>query len=65
MAACSEAYRFHKPLAPNQVVRDMQGMLLEAGHANRTVNSARRQQGLLHLYKKRCHELLCAGCAFG
>ena len=64
-AGCLEAYRRHKPLASNQVVREMQTLLLEPGEASRTVNTARRQQGLLHLYKKRCHELLCAGCAFG
>lgn len=61
---CQEAYAGYRPLASNQTIREMQGMLLEHGKERGVVNTTRRQ-GLLRLYKKRCAELLCSGCAFG
>lgn len=57
-------YRAWPPLAPNGVTREMERMLLPDG-ARRVVTSARRQQGLLHLYRTRCTRLRCAGCALG
>lgn len=58
---CLALYRAHPDLAQNQVTREMERMLLPSG-ARRVVRSAARQQGLMHLYKRRCARLLCQGC---
>ena len=60
---CLELYRAHPPLSQNSITREMERMLLPDG-ASKTVTTALRQQGLIHLYKKRCLGLLCQGCAF-
>ena len=54
-------YRTHPRLGENQITREMQRQLGLQG--SRLIDSARRQQGLLHLYKTRCWELSCEGCS--
>ncbi len=62
-ARCLALYRAHPPLGENQVTREMERLLL-GKEARAVVTTARRQQGLLHLFKTRCFRLLCAGCSF-
>ena len=62
---CEEAVTaFHRlpPVPTNHITRWMEEQVLgRAGHP--LASGARRQQGLLHLYKDRCAELRCGGCA--
>lgn len=58
------AYRAHPLLSGNRVTREVERMLFPDG-ARGVVRTARRQQGLIHLYKRRCAGLLCGACAFG
>jgi len=58
-AKAREIYRHHPRLAANALERHMAGQLnLERG----AVNSACRQQGLLHIYKTRCAQGECGDC---
>lgn len=60
---CRRLYAAHAPLAENHITQRMEGLLLP-GRARTIVTSARRQQGLIGLYKSRCFELKCDGCVF-
>jgi hypothetical protein len=58
-AKAREIYRRYPRLAANALERHMAGQLnLERG----VVNSACRQQGLLHIYKTRCSQGECGAC---
>jgi len=55
-------YRGYPAMGDNQIVREMLRQLsLEDGVR---IDTARRQQGLLHLYKSRCLGMRCQGCPF-
>ncbi|MDD5082669.1 MAG: DUF2851 family protein [Dehalococcoidales bacterium] len=55
-------YEHHPKLATNSVARHMASQL---GLGRRLINSARRQQGLLHLYYTRCTQGRCHVCPLG
>jgi hypothetical protein len=57
--AALDAYHRLPRLEGNQVTRHMEGQL-SAGRG--VVNSARRQQGLLHLFQAYCSQGRCGGC---
>ena len=59
-----ELYGSWRPLAANHLLARMERMLMPE-RASWIVTTARRQQGLLGLYRRRCHALLCSGCALG
>jgi hypothetical protein len=52
-------YRHYPALASNSLEKHMRGQL---GIDRHLVNTARRQQGLIHLYKTRCSQGKCADC---
>jgi hypothetical protein len=57
-----ELYRSYPLLDENQITRQMsRQMFVGSG----MVNSARRQQGLIHLYKSFCLERKCPQCPLG
>lgn len=55
------AYAAHPRLAENEITRAIGGLLL-AGPSRRTAGGARRQQGLLHVFKKYCDYRRCEEC---
>lgn len=57
-------YRGYPLLEENRITREMSRQLF-GGWGYRVVNSARRQQGLLHLYKSFCLERKCPQCPLG
>ena len=59
-----EMYGSWPPIAENHLLARMQRMLMPE-RASWIVTTARRQQGLLGLYRRCCHALLCAGCSLG
>ncbi len=59
-AKAMQVYRDYPQLAVNTVERHMRGQL---GLSAAQVNSARRQQGLLHVYRTLCSQGGCGGCA--
>ena len=59
-----ELYRSYPKLEENQITRQMRRQLFaEAG--TKVVNSARRQQGLIHLYHRHCLGGDCLHCPLG
>jgi hypothetical protein len=54
-------YRQHPPLAANSLQRHMSSQL---SLTPPILNSACRQQGLLHIYKTLCTQGLCGECPF-
>jgi len=52
-------YREYPSLAANAVERHMK---LQFGATGKLISSARRQQGLLHLYRTRCTQGMCPDC---
>ncbi len=54
-----EFYRHYPKLATNTIERHM---IKQLGLGNRQVNSARRQQGLIHIYNNFCTEGKCNDC---
>ena len=56
-----ELYRNYPQLEENQVTRRMRRQLFCQGGLG-VVNSAQRQQGLIHLYRIFCLEGKCHGC---
>ena len=58
-AKAAEIYRHYPPLGENTLQKHMARQL---GINRYTVNSARRQQGLLHIYKTRCSQGGCDDC---
>jgi hypothetical protein len=54
-----DIYRRYPALAENTIEKHMRRQL---GIGRYLVNTARRQQGLLHIYKTRCSEGKCRGC---
>ncbi|MBI2830806.1 MAG: DUF2851 family protein [Chloroflexi bacterium] len=54
-----ELYRSYPRLEPNALERHMRRQM---GLGSSLVNSARRQQGLLHIYKTLCTQGLCRRC---
>ncbi|MSQ25094.1 MAG: hypothetical protein EXR49_02290 [Dehalococcoidia bacterium] len=59
-----ELYGCWPPLGKNHLLARMEHMLMPE-RASWIVTTARRQQGLLGLYRRRCHGLLCNGCVLG
>ena len=59
-----ELYRSYPLLEENQITRQMSKQLF-GGTRYGVVNSARRQQGLIHLYKSFCLERNCPQCPLG
>jgi hypothetical protein len=57
--AALDAYHSYPRLADNALLRHMRSQL-QIGH--RKVNSARRQQGLLHVYRTLCTQGRCQCC---
>ena len=62
--ASAALYREHPPLAENAITRTMRRLLFADG-ADGRASTAREQQGMLGLYKRRCEQLLCDGCRLG
>ena len=58
-AAALSAYRDYPGLADNALLKHMRSQL-RIGH--RLVNTARRQQGLLHIYRTLCTQGRCERC---
>ena len=58
-AAVLDAYRDYPKLADNALLKHMRSQL-QIGHS--LVNSARRQQGLLHIYRTLCTQGFCECC---
>ncbi len=56
-----ELYRCYPRLDGNEITRRM-AVLLFGSSGHRVVNSARRQQGLLHLFHSFCRERNCGRC---
>jgi hypothetical protein len=56
-----ELYRGYPKLAENEITREVAG-LLWGGNSPKPVNSAQRQQGLLHLFHSFCRQRKCAHC---
>jgi hypothetical protein len=56
-----ELYRCYPKLAENEITREMAG-LLWGGNRPKLVNSARWQQGLLHLFHSFCRQRKCTQC---
>ena len=54
-------YRTYPRLGENQITRYLSELFWGRGKA-RVVNSAQRQQGLIHLYKTFCQEQRCEAC---
>jgi hypothetical protein len=59
-----ELYRSYPKLEENQITRQMQRQLF-GGEGTKVVNSARRQQGLIHLYHHHCLGEYCLHCPLG
>jgi hypothetical protein len=57
-----DLYRAYPRAAENTLERHMRA---QAGLDRRLVNSARRQQGLLHIFKTRCSQGGCGECGLG
>jgi len=57
----SELYRTYPRLGENQITRYLSDLFWGKGDT-KTVNSAQRQQGLIHLYKTYCHDGRCQTC---
>ncbi|MFC2010818.1 DUF2851 family protein [Chloroflexota bacterium] len=57
-----DLYHRHNKLAVNSVERHMMAQL---GLSSSLVNSAQRQQGLIHIYKSFCTQGRCNNCYFG
>jgi len=57
-----ELYRLHPKISYNSIERHMMAQL---GLRARQVDSACKQQGLLHIYKTRCTQGGCGGCVLG
>jgi len=57
-----EIYRRHPVLAVNTLERHMTGQL---GINRYIINSAQRQQGLIHIYRTRCSQGKCRECPVG
>lgn len=62
--AALEAYRRQPALADNEVTRVMRGLLGDS-HCRAIVNSAQRQQGLIHIYQRFCRDRRCPECPLG
>ena len=54
-------YRHQPKLGDNEITRELTGLLL-GGDGSDVVNSAMRQQGLIHLFQSFCRERKCAQC---
>jgi len=62
-ATVKECYRRFPPLADNVITREMQKKIFPHGQRpKRVVNSAQKQQGLIHLYKNYCQNQKCEAC---
>ncbi len=57
-----DLYRCYPRLAVNTIERHMMNQL---GLSSRLVNSARRQQGLIHIYNTLCTQGNCSSCPLG
>jgi hypothetical protein len=57
-----EIYRSYPALAENTLERHMSRQLVVSRHS---VNTARRQQGLIHIYKTYCSQGKCGECPLG
>lgn len=63
-------YRLHPKLSDNAIAKEMLEQILGAAEpqvrsaATKLVNTAQRQQGLLHIYAHWCKLHVCAECAF-
>ena len=56
-----EVYRHHPVLADNEVTRVIRGLLGDS-QSRAVVNSAQRQQGLIHVYQRYCRDQRCQEC---
>ncbi len=63
-AAAWSAYRAHPNLGENEITRHMARLLLGQS-GRRLARGARRQQGLLHLFRRYCDLKRCAECPAG
>ena len=61
-AGALDLYRRYPRLGANALERHMKAQL---GVGNGLVDSARRQQGLIHIYKTRCTQGRCSACELG
>jgi len=57
-----DLYRSYPRLAVNTIERHMRNQL---GLSSRLVNSAQRQQGLIHIYNTLCTQGRCSACPLG
>ena len=58
-----EVHMAFPKLPENHITLQMKAQLFLDG--SRLVNSAMRQQGLIHVYKSMCQQLQCGGCVLG
>ncbi len=56
-----EVYRTYPRLEENQITRYLNNLLWGKGKP-KVINSAQRQQGLIHLYKTFCQDQRCDAC---
>ncbi|MBN1351966.1 DUF2851 family protein [candidate division KSB1 bacterium] len=58
-----EIYRRYPPAAENSITREMKKKMFPASASSRRlINSAQKQQGLIHLYKRFCLNDQCDNC---
>ncbi|MEE9199569.1 MAG: DUF2851 family protein [Dehalococcoidia bacterium] len=62
--ACLELFRACPKGRDNHITRQM-GLQLYRDGGRGVIDSARRQQGLIHLFKGPCHHGYCPGCPLG
>ena len=62
MQKALDLYRSYPKLAENSIEKHMKNQL---GLSNNLVNSARRQQGLIHIYNTLCSQGKCNCCPLG
>ena len=61
-AAARAAYRVHPRLAENEYTRAMADLLIAGEQRRALLRTARRQQGLLHLFRLYCDHRRCGEC---
>ncbi len=58
-------YEHYPPLESNKIIRQMTKNLFGRNKSPQLINSAKRQQGLIHLYKTFCCHRKCNECPLG
>lgn len=65
-AGILDLYAAHPKLSSNETMRAMLELIFQdAPSRSRLVDTARRQQGLLHIYDRTCEDKACEACVLG